>query len=75
MDAKWRNRTIVADSLPIGFRSSNTKYELHSGPIGFARSWMRRHSHVQFCSRDGIGKQPSTITRKKPDFVNNIEEE
>jgi hypothetical protein len=37
---------------------------------------MRRNSHVQFCSRDGIHKQqPSTITPKETDFVNNIEEE
>lgn len=41
----------------------------------FARSWMRRNSHVQFCSRDGIAKQPSTITLKEPDSVNNTEEE
>jgi len=43
--------------------------------IPFARSWMRRNSHVQFCSRDGTKKEPSTITRKEPDFANNIEEE
>jgi hypothetical protein len=36
---------------------------------------MRRNSHVRFCSRDGIAKQPSTITPKEPDSVNNIEEE
>jgi hypothetical protein len=36
---------------------------------------MRRNSHVQFCSRDGIEKQASTITPKEPDSVNNIEEE
>ncbi|DAD49580.1 TPA_asm: hypothetical protein HUJ06_032046 [Nelumbo nucifera] len=30
---------------------------------------MRRNSHVRFCSRDGIEKQPSTITPKEPDFV------
>jgi len=36
---------------------------------------MRRNSHVRFCSRDGRGKQPSTITPKEPDSVNNIEEE
>lgn len=41
----------------------------------FARSWMKRNSHVQFCSRDGIEKETSTITRKGPDFVNNIEED
>lgn len=41
----------------------------------FARSWMRRNSHVQFWSRDGIPKQPSTITPKELDSVNNIEEE
>ncbi|CAL9222136.1 unnamed protein product [Arabidopsis halleri] len=42
----------------------------------FARSWMRRNSHVQFCSRDGISNlEPSTITQKEPDFVNNIEED
>ncbi|CAK7324617.1 unnamed protein product [Dovyalis caffra] len=28
---------------------------------------MRRNSHVRFCSRDGIAKQPSTITPKEPD--------
>jgi NADH pyrophosphatase NudC (nudix superfamily) len=43
--------------------------------ISFARSWMRRNSHVQFCSRDGTKKEPSTITPKEPDFANNIEEE
>jgi len=37
------------------------------------RSWMRRNSHVRFCSRGG--KKPSTITPKEPDFVSNIEEE
>jgi len=36
---------------------------------------MRRNSHVRLCSRDGIQKQPSTITPKEPDFVNNIEVE
>jgi hypothetical protein len=36
---------------------------------------MRRNSHVQFCSRDGITKDPSTITPKELDSVNNIEEE
>lgn len=36
---------------------------------------MRRNSHVWFCSRDGIQKQPSTITPKEPNFVNNTEEE
>jgi len=36
---------------------------------------MRGNSHVQFCSRGGIEKQPSTITPKEPDSVNNIEEE
>jgi hypothetical protein len=36
---------------------------------------MRRNSHVRFWSRDGIEKEPSTITQKEPDFVNNIEEE
>ena len=36
---------------------------------------MRRNSHVQFCSRDGTKKEPSTITPKELDFVNNIEEE
>jgi len=41
----------------------------------FARSWMRRNFHVQFWSRDGIPKQPSTITPKELDSVNNIEEE
>jgi len=43
--------------------------------ILFARSWMRRNSHVRFCSRDGIQNKPSTITPKEPDSVNNIEEE
>lgn len=43
--------------------------------ISFVRSWMRRNSHVQFCSRDGTKKEPSTITPKELDFVNNIEEE
>jgi len=43
--------------------------------VSFARSWMRRNSHVQFCSRDGIEKDPSTITPKEQDSVNNIEEE
>jgi hypothetical protein len=43
--------------------------------VSFARSWMRRNSHVRFCNRDGIEKQPSTITLKEPDSVNNIEEE
>jgi len=43
--------------------------------ISFARSWMRRNSRVQFCSRDGTKKEPSTITPKELDFVNNIEEE
>jgi hypothetical protein len=43
--------------------------------VSFARSWMRRNSHVQFCSRDGIEKEPSTITQKEQDSVNNIEEE
>lgn len=43
--------------------------------VSFARSWMRRNSHVQFCSRDGIEKEPSTITPKEQDSVNNIEEE
>ncbi|CAI9776929.1 unnamed protein product [Fraxinus pennsylvanica] len=28
---------------------------------------MRRNSHVRFCSRDGIVKQPSTITPKELD--------
>ena len=41
----------------------------------FARSWMRKNSHVLFCNRDEIKKKPSTITQKKLDFVNNIEEE
>lgn len=41
----------------------------------FARSQMRRNSHVWFCSRDVIQKEPSTITPKEPDSVNNIEEE
>jgi len=36
---------------------------------------MRRNSHVQFCSRDGIDKQPSTITQKEQDSVNTIEGE
>jgi len=38
---------------------------------------MRRNSQVRFCSRDGIEikKEPSTITPKEPDSVNNIEEE
>lgn len=36
---------------------------------------MKRNSHVWFCSRDGIQKQPSTITPKEPNFVNNTEEE
>jgi len=36
---------------------------------------MRRNSHVRFCNRDGINKQPSTITQKEADSVNNIEEE
>ena len=36
---------------------------------------MRRNSHVQFCSRDGTKKEPSTITPKELDFVKNIEEE
>jgi len=43
--------------------------------VSVARSWMRRNSHVQFCSRDGIPKEPSTITPKEQDSVNNIEEE
>ncbi|XP_022845261.1 uncharacterized protein LOC111368250 [Olea europaea var. sylvestris] len=29
--------------------------------------WMRRNSHVRFCSRDGIVKQPSSITPKELD--------
>jgi len=36
---------------------------------------MRRKSHVQFCSRDGSNKEPSTITPKEPDSVNTIGEE
>lgn len=55
--------------------SFNSKYIQYYLIVSFARSWMRRNSHVQFCSRDGIEKQPSTITPKEPDFVNNIEEE
>ncbi|KAL5985167.1 60S ribosomal protein L14 [Asimina triloba] len=36
--------------------------------------WMRRNSHVRFCSRDGIEKQPSTITPKEPDSTNRSRE-
>jgi len=36
---------------------------------------MRRNYHVRFCSRDGITKEPSTITPKELDSVNNTEEE
>ena len=43
--------------------------------ISFARSRMRINSHVRFCNRDGIEKEPSTITPKELDSVNNIEEE
>ena len=43
--------------------------------LSFARSWMRRNSHVQFCNRDGIENETSIITPKEQDSVNNIEEE
>lgn len=43
--------------------------------IPFARSRMKRNFHVRFCNRDGIEKEPSTITPKELDSVNNIEEE
>jgi len=36
---------------------------------------MRRNSHVQFWTRDGIEKHPSIRTLKEPDSVNTIEEE
>lgn len=41
----------------------------------FARSRMRRNSHVRFWNRGESEKKSSTITPKEPDSVNNIEEE
>ncbi|KAG7559307.1 hypothetical protein ISN45_Aa05g009020 [Arabidopsis thaliana x Arabidopsis arenosa] len=82
----WRNKPETLLSILIFIQRSpginiqlNIDIERVNIPflfLLFARSWMRRNSHVQFYGRDGISNlEPSTITQKEPDFVNNIEED